>query len=93
MALVQGWNHARITGAISTVYDSEVTRQPSISIAKRIGDVFFARAFDHGFSGQYRMLAIGLPHTPAHVKRFHSHSLDMDLPSQASVGQTASVKG
>ncbi|KHS37527.2 hypothetical protein RN20_10590 [Xanthomonas phaseoli pv. phaseoli] len=86
-------SRSRITGAISTVYDSEVTRQPSISIAKRIGDVFFARAFDRGFSEQYRMLAIGLPHNSSNVKCFHSHSLDMDLPLQASVGQTASVKG
>lgn len=82
-------SRSRITGTICTVYDNEVSHQPSISIAKRIGDVFFTPAFDRGFSGQYRMLAIGLPHNSSHAERLHSCSMDVDvdLPPQSSVGR------
>lgn len=71
---------------INLFYEGDFAHQPSVCRAQGIGDVFFALAFDRSFIWQDRTLAVGLPHDPTHVKRLHSCSMDVDLPSQSSVG-------
>jgi len=72
---------------INLFYEGEFAHQPAVCIAESIGNVFFALAFDRSFHRQRGTLAIGLPDNPSHVKRFHSRSLDVDLPTQSSVGR------